>query len=106
MLVELNDPTFYELKRDEKDLLSNIRNTKVKWTKENCAIEALKYTTRNEFHDRSRCAHKASSKGGWLDEVCAHMRSKGYKRTTGEVESKETDEKKRKITTDTLSTLL
>ena len=49
------------------------------YSEENCALEALKYETRNEFHDKSRCAHKAASKGGWLDEICAHMRTKTSK---------------------------
>ena len=95
----------YNLQGNERELLTTLRASKVKWTKENCAIEALKYNTRNEFHDRSRCAHKASSKGGWLDEVCAHMKTKGFKRTQIESDPKivtEFSEEKRRKVNDTL----
>jgi predicted GIY-YIG superfamily endonuclease len=45
------------------------------WSKSECQIEALKYKTRNEFIAGNRKAYRASSKKGWLDEICIHMKS-------------------------------
>ena len=45
----------------------------IKWTKERCQIEALKYETRSEFKLKSNGAYKVSLKNNILDEVCSHM---------------------------------
>jgi hypothetical protein len=44
----------------------------IKWTKEKCAQEALKYKTRGEFQNNS-LAYNPASKNKWLDEICSHM---------------------------------
>lgn len=46
---------------------------KIKWSFENCKLEALKYNTRTEFHKNSYGAYDASYKKGWLNDVCNHM---------------------------------
>ncbi|MBA6372505.1 GIY-YIG nuclease family protein [Colwellia sp. BRX8-4] len=43
------------------------------WTKERCSKEALKYTSRNEFHLKLDAAYRTAQKKGWLEEICAHM---------------------------------
>jgi hypothetical protein len=45
----------------------------IKWTKEKCQEEALKYNSRNEFRKNSSGAYDTSRKNGWLDEICSHM---------------------------------
>jgi putative NADPH-quinone reductase len=45
----------------------------IKWTKERCQEEALKYNSRSEFQKNSSGAHYRSRKEGWLDEICSHM---------------------------------
>ena len=45
------------------------------WDKENCKIEAFKYSTRGEFNKYSASCYGAAKKNGWLDEICAHMKS-------------------------------
>jgi isopentenyldiphosphate isomerase len=45
----------------------------LKWTKEKCQEEALKYNSRNEFQRNSGGAYNVSRKNGWLDEMCSHM---------------------------------
>ena len=45
----------------------------VKWTKEKCHIEALKYNTRSDFWRFSQNAYDAANKYSWLDEICSHM---------------------------------
>ena len=40
------------------------------WTKENCAIEALKYKTRNEFRKGSSWSYRISCKNDWLNDIC------------------------------------
>ena len=42
----------------------------VKWTKEKCAEEALKYKSRSEFKKNNTNAYKASVRNGWLDDIC------------------------------------
>ncbi|WP_198781038.1 GIY-YIG nuclease family protein [Shewanella putrefaciens] len=43
------------------------------WTKELCAHEALRYTSRTNFQVGSNSAYSRSHKEGWLDEICHHM---------------------------------
>ena len=45
----------------------------VKWTKEKCAEEALKYKSRSEFKKKSPHAYHAARRNKWIDEICAHM---------------------------------
>ncbi|MCE3255585.1 MAG: hypothetical protein K0R25_1079 [Rickettsiaceae bacterium] len=44
------------------------------WTKEKCAGEASKYTTRKEFERGASSACGAARKNKWLDEICSHMK--------------------------------
>lgn len=46
------------------------------WTKENCRIEAAKYTSKKEFKSKSSGAYQAASKHGWLDEICHYPNAK------------------------------
>ena len=48
----------------------------IKWSKNNCQIEALKYKTRSEFKRKNVSSYGSSIKNGWLDEICSHMVSK------------------------------
>ena len=43
------------------------------WTKEHCAEEAKKYSTRTQFQLMASGAWNAANKKGWLDEICSHM---------------------------------
>ena len=43
------------------------------WTKEHCAEEAKKYSTRTQFQRMASGAWNAANKKGWLDEICSHM---------------------------------
>lgn len=43
------------------------------WTKEHCASEAKKYSTRSHFQRMASGAWNAANKNGWLDEICSHM---------------------------------
>lgn len=49
------------------------------WIKENCALEALKYSSRTEFQKQSSGAYDASLKNGWLNDLCVHMVRPHYK---------------------------
>ena len=42
-------------------------------TKEECRIEALKYSTRGKFQKHSKRQYRKSLQEGWLDEICSHM---------------------------------
>jgi predicted GIY-YIG superfamily endonuclease len=46
----------------------------LKWTKEKCQEEALKYNKRSQFAINSPCAYSSSLKHDWLNEVCNHMK--------------------------------
>ena len=52
---------------------------KIKWTKEKCQEEALKYNYRSEFKNKCVSAYNASLKNKWLDEICSHMIVSGNK---------------------------
>ena len=45
------------------------------WSKERCAEEAKRFLSRAEFERGCPGAYNASLNGGWIDEVCLHMRS-------------------------------
>ena len=45
----------------------------LKWTKEKCIEEALKYTTRNDFKKYSATSYGVSCKNKWLNDICQHM---------------------------------
>ncbi len=51
----------------------NVGGKTIKWTKEKCQEESLKYSTRNEFKIKSSNAYHASSRNKWSDEICKHM---------------------------------
>jgi predicted GIY-YIG superfamily endonuclease len=46
------------------------------WTKDKCAEEAKKYTSRTQFCSEAGSAYKASCDNDWLDEICSHMKEK------------------------------
>lgn len=55
----------------------------LKWTKEKCHQESLKYKKRTIFARESGSAYNSARNNGWLDEVCSHMdevrkKPKGY----------------------------
>ena len=45
----------------------------IKWTKDKCEKEAIKYNTRFEFQKDSHSAYNSARKNKWLDEICSHM---------------------------------
>ncbi len=45
----------------------------IKWTKEKCQEEALKYSSRSEFSRGNGSAYAASNRNKWLDIICSHM---------------------------------
>ena len=47
------------------------------WTKELCKEEALKYKTSLDFVKNSGGCYAASSRNGYLDEICSHFQIKG-----------------------------
>lgn len=45
----------------------------LKWTKEACAKEALKYNYRSDFIKNSASAYSSALNRGWLNDICFHM---------------------------------
>lgn len=45
----------------------------IKWNKEKCKEEALKYTTKTIFRKNCSSAYESAYKNKWLDEICSHM---------------------------------
>ena len=62
--------------------LDDRRVSRTIWTKELCAKEAKKYSTRSAFGNNSKGAYSASLKYKWLDAICSHMKKRkpSYKR--------------------------
>jgi predicted GIY-YIG superfamily endonuclease len=50
-----------------------IGSCNLKWTKEMCKIESLKYIKITEYQTASKSSYNAALKNGWIDEVCSHM---------------------------------
>lgn len=50
----------------------------VKWTKEKCHEEALKYTTRMNFKRGSSGVYEIARKNKWLNEICSHISKNRY----------------------------
>lgn len=54
----------------------NVGGKTIKWTKENCNKESLKYDSRNDFKKNSPHAYNAARRNKWIDEICSHMKHK------------------------------
>ena len=63
------NPSVRDLTKEEIEKIAS----RIKWTKEACHLEALKYQTRADFFAQSLSAYSAAHKRGWLDDVCSHM---------------------------------
>ena len=46
----------------------------MKWTKEECHKESMKYKTRKEFSNNNHWAYQKSVEKGWINEICQHMK--------------------------------
>lgn len=49
------------------------------WTKERCAEEALKYSSKSDFMRYASSAYHKAIKNNFLDEICSHMVPLGHK---------------------------
>ena len=45
----------------------------LKWTKEECHLEALKYNYKIDFRKQSYGAYQAAYRNKWFDDICSHM---------------------------------
>lgn len=55
-------------------MVSGVQKPKGYWlVKENCIEEALKYTTKKEWGEKSSSSYQSAKKNGWYDECCQHM---------------------------------
>jgi predicted GIY-YIG superfamily endonuclease len=50
------------------------------WTKERCAVEAARFSHRQDFADGSASAYVIAKRNGWMDDICQHMTPKANKR--------------------------
>ncbi len=50
------------------------------WTKDRCIKAAKECEFRSEFAKKYNTAYKHARAGGWLDEICTHMKRPEYKR--------------------------
>jgi len=68
-----NTKLYYVLRKYKwlDELCSHMKDPKIKWTKEKCQEESLKYKTRGDFC--KTWTSKVAIKNGWLDEICSHM---------------------------------
>jgi hypothetical protein len=78
---QINSHGAYESARKNgwlDEICSHMKNDKkgqgLKWTKEKCRDEALRYSSRNKFKNDSNGAYSSARKNSWLDEVCLHMK--------------------------------
>ncbi|NJO59702.1 MAG: hypothetical protein HC836_15765 [Richelia sp. RM2_1_2] len=59
-----------------KNKTGAIGGNNLKWTKENCILEAKKYATKSEFFKNASGAYDAAHRNGWLSICCSHMPKK------------------------------
>lgn len=52
-----------------------IGGSQLKWTKDKCQQEAIKYKTKTDFQKNACGAHTAAYRNGWLNEICSHMKT-------------------------------
>ncbi len=62
---------WFILNRIKSGGLGGIR---LKWTKDKCQKEALKYKTKSEFAKNSPSAYSSANKHNFLNEICYHMK--------------------------------
>ena len=46
----------------------------MKWSKEKCREEALKYETKIDFQKYSNSAYSKSIRNNWICDICSHMK--------------------------------
>lgn len=56
-----------------KNKTGGLGGTIIKWTKEKCVQEALKYKTKKEWGINSRGSYESARKNKWIDECAKHM---------------------------------
>ena len=66
-------------KKDNWTILNKVKTGgigfgKIIWTKEKCHEEALKYSSRKEFGDKSSHPYTISLNNNWMDDICSHMK--------------------------------
>jgi predicted GIY-YIG superfamily endonuclease len=77
--IKLEEDLVKKYKKDGFNVLNKVKTGSiggniVKWTKENCKIEALKYETKKNFFKFAIGAYLSSKKNGWFDEITSHMK--------------------------------
>lgn len=65
------------------------------WNRDRCHHEALKYTTRTDFHNGCISAYNAAFFHNWLDDICSHMEVKMHKYTKDECQLEASKYKRR-----------
>lgn len=45
----------------------------LKWSKENCIMDAIKYKTKTEWQKKSVGAYRSALKNNWMDDCSNHM---------------------------------
>ena len=53
--------------------MESSRHLKGYWTLEVCKLDALSYTTRDDWFNAKSGGYSAAHRKGWLDECCGHM---------------------------------
>lgn len=64
------------LDTDEFKSLTRLSKPDGYWTKERCAVEALKYNTLSDFMNNTPSAYSSAWKNGWLREITTHMKTR------------------------------
>lgn len=59
--------------REVKEQLFDIRKPKGYWTYEKCKKDALKFSSRKDWHLKSNQSYGTACKNKWLDELSTHM---------------------------------
>ena len=55
---------------------TRVKRKPLKWHKEACTIDALRFEYRSDWQRESNSAYNSAKNNNWLDECCAHMKLK------------------------------
>ena len=78
-IKKLEDEKIEEYRDKNYNILNEIKGggiggSIIKWTKNECKKEALKYDCKKDFYEKSSGAYLRCIRNNWLDDVCSHMK--------------------------------
>lgn len=80
IIKKMEDEKIEEYRNNNYNILNEIKGggvggSIIKWTKNKCKEEALKYNCKKDFYENSTGSYLRCSRSNWIDDVCSHMKN-------------------------------